>query len=60
MAGLKTQGEIGSQNYRVADCPFYVPKENLKFMNAMRTTYDKCVQTNYDSYPPKTIKKLNF
>lgn len=57
---LKTQGEIGTQNYKVADCPFYVPKENLKMMNTLRSTYDSTVKTNFDSYPPKTIKKLDF
>ncbi len=37
----KLLGKVGSENYRVSDCPVYLPKENIKFFMAMQDAGNK-------------------
>lgn len=34
-------GKIGTDNYRVSNCPFHLPKENIKFFKAMQDAGNK-------------------
>lgn len=33
---MKESEMIGTENYKVKDCPFHVPKQNMKFFKAMQ------------------------
>jgi hypothetical protein len=37
----KLLGKVGTENYRVSDCPVYLPKENVKFFMAMQNAGSK-------------------
>lgn len=37
----KLLGKIGTENYRVSDCPVHLPKENIKFFMAMQNAGNK-------------------
>ena len=37
----KLLGKIGTENYRVSDCPVHLPKENVKFFMAMQDAGNK-------------------
>lgn len=37
----KILGKIGTENYRVSDCPVHLPKENVKFFMAMQHAGNK-------------------
>ena len=37
----KLLGKVGTENYRVSDCPVYLPKENVKFFMAMQNAGNK-------------------
>ena len=37
----KLMGKIGTENYRVSNCPFHLPKENVKFFRAMQDAGSK-------------------
>jgi len=37
----KLMGKIGTENYRVSDCPVHLPKENIKFFMAMQNAGNK-------------------
>ena len=43
---IKTNGQIGTENYKVDQCPFHVPKENLNFMKMMSNEADKNTHTS--------------
>ena len=32
----KILGKIGDENYKVSDCPFHLPKENVKFFKTLQ------------------------
>lgn len=56
--------KIGTENFKLDNHPFYVPKENLKFLQDMEKIKEKreiCTFAN-QSYPsksqPEKIKKL--
>lgn len=38
---VKTKGTIGTENVKVDQCPFHVPKENINFMKMMSAEADK-------------------
>lgn len=50
-------GSIGDMNYTMKDCPFHMPKENLKFFTMMQKASDNSVVSTYgNSYvSPKTF-----
>ena len=37
----KLLGKIGTENYRVSNCPVHLPKENIKFFMAMQDAGNK-------------------
>ena len=37
----KLQGKIGTENYRVSNCPVHLPKENIRFFMAMQDAGNK-------------------
>lgn len=37
----KIEGKIGTENYRVSNCPVHLPKENIKFFMAMQDAGNK-------------------
>ena len=37
----KLLGKIGTENYRVSNCPVHLPKENVKFFMAMQDAGNK-------------------
>lgn len=52
----KITGKIGD-NYKVADCPFHLPKENMKFFGDMQTAADQEPYANYSQYGNAYIHK---
>lgn len=45
---------IGTDNYKVPDCPFHVPKQNMSFFKTMQQAVSSNTHMNYDgTYPPK-------
>ena len=47
---------IGTQNYKMKDCPFHLPKENLKFFKQMqKASQQSTVSTYGNSYAPDSL-----
>lgn len=47
---------VGTENLKVPDCPFYVPKQNIKFFKAMQDVANKNVLSS-SSLDKSDIKK---
>lgn len=46
--------KVGAENYYVPDCPFYVPKENMKFFKEMQKASYKGTSTTFNQYSKKS------
>ena len=61
MGKSKIIGNMGSDNFIMSDCPFAVPKENVKFFQSMQNAGTKEPYSNFSSsgnaYIPKSNKK---
>lgn len=57
-------GTIGTMNYTMKDCPFHMPKENLKFFNMMqKASAAGEINTYGNSYKPAIFankKQVSF
>lgn len=47
---IKSKGQVGTENFRVEQCPFFVPKENLNFMKMMSSEADKNTHTSSNDF----------
>lgn len=50
MAKSTILGTMGTENYKMSDCPFHLPKENLNFFHTMQGEASKDPFPNYKSY----------
>lgn len=46
----KILGNMGTENYTMSDCPFSLPKENLKFFHSMQDNAGEEPYHNYKQY----------
>lgn len=59
------EGIIGTQNFKMKDCPFHLPKENHKFFTMMQQASNSSQVSTYGNsyYNPKKFSnksKVNF
>ena len=52
-------GTIGTENYRVKDCPFHLPKENIGFFTQMQKAAAASEVTTYGNSYVKPGKFAN-
>ena len=50
-------GVIGTDNYKMKNCPFHLPKENLKLFTAMQTACEGEPYNNYAQYGNAYVEK---
>lgn len=46
----KILGQSGSENFIMSDCPFQLPKENLKIFHSMQDNASEEPYTNFKQY----------
>lgn len=44
-------GTIGTENYKVKDCPFHLPKENVKMFSELQKAAKQSPFKDYAKYP---------
>ena len=50
MSKSKILGDAGTDNYKMSDCPFHLPKTNLKFFHELQHAANKKPYDNYGTY----------